>query len=477
MHEAIKAYAAKNLQYFTRLIMPGNVFMPFHVTYYELLEKFAEGIIPKMIVTIPPQNGKSEGSSRILPAWILGREPDTRIAIGSYAGSFAQQFNRSIQRIMTEEVYLQIFPETILPRNEEIKSKRTTYIRTGNKFEIIGHKGSLKAVGRGGPLTGEPVDVMIMDDLFKDAMEAFSPVIRESAWNWYTDVVRNRYHNGTKELIVTTRWHEEDIVGRIGTIEKIHKCTCWKEVEGVPVNEWVYVNWEAIKTGTPTEFDQREEGQPLWAERHSLQKLQDQYNLDPIRFECMHQGNPEAREGMLYGEFKTYEALPDDITKRGNYTDTADQGDDYLCSICYDRGRDGKIYITDVVYTQAAMEETEKLVSMQLQRAGTREADIESNNGGRSFARVIQEKCKQVSVSWFHQSNNKESRILTNSALVTANIFMPIDWSSRWPEFYKAIKLFKRIYSANKYKDAPDALTGIIEKNVLQRPRGVRRAN
>jgi predicted phage terminase large subunit-like protein len=476
MHPAYIERARRELAYYVRWIKPDNIFKDFHVWYYFLLQEFAKGNIRKLIVTIPPQNGKSEGSSRILPSWILGRDPDKRIVIASYAGAFAQQFNRSVQRIMTDQPYLQIFPDARLPRSEEVKAKRTTYIRTSAKFEIINRQGSLKTVGRGGQLTGDPVDVMIMDDLYKDAMEANSPVTREAAWNWYTDVVRNRYHNDTVELMVMTRWHEDDIIGRVMLTEKVNVISCMAEYADCNPDDWVMVNWAAIMESEKTEFDQRNIDEPLWPERHSYEKLKKQYNLDPIRFECMQQGNPESSEGLLYGDLQTYETIPNNIIKKGNYTDTADQGEDYLCSICYDWSKDGKAYVTDVLYTQAAMEETEKLMPMMLARTLTREADIESNNGGRGFARVIQTKAPGTVVRWFNQSMNKESRILTNAANVKQTVLMPLDWQTRWPEFSRHIRTFKRIYAANKFKDAADCLTGIVEKNQGKR-RGVRTVN
>lgn len=100
----------------------------------------------------------------------------------------------------------------------------------------------------------------------------------------------------------------------------------------------------------------------------------------------MYQGNPSSAEGVLYGDrFATYDKLPERTIKKGNYTDTADSGEDYLCSVCYETGTDDTIYITDVLYTPLGMEATEPLVAAMLQRNGTRTARIESNNGGRGF--------------------------------------------------------------------------------------------
>ena len=89
-------------------------------------------------------------------------------------------------------------------------------------MEIIGRSGELLSVGREGALTGNRVDCFILDDLYKDAMEAQSPVVRENCWEWYTSVVRTRMHNASRELIVFTRWHEEDLIGRLCKSENVN---------------------------------------------------------------------------------------------------------------------------------------------------------------------------------------------------------------------------------------------------------------
>ena len=181
-------------------------------------------------------------------------------------------------------------------------------------------------------------------------------------------------------------------------------------------------------------------------------------------FETMYQGNPSSAEGVLYGDrFATYDKLPERTIKKGNYTDTADSGEDYLCSVCYETGTDDTIYITDVLYTPLGMEATEPLVAAMLQRNGTRTARIESNNGGRGFARAVAKLCPQTRIEWFHQYRNKEARVLSNATEVAARIRMPEDWHRRWSEFYGDVVSFRRLFRSNRRDDAPDVLTGIVE--------------
>lgn len=453
---------------FARGVYPFLELKWFHRTYYRVLEAFAAGRIRRLIVTMPPQHGKSVGASTLLPAYLLGRDPDLRIAIASYSASLASKFNRRVQRIIDSREYGAFFPETTIKRG----GKPPEYLRTADEVEVIGRRGGLLSVGREGALTGNRVDCFILDDLYKDAMEAHSPIVRENCWEWYTSVVKTRMHNFSNELIVFTRWHEEDLIGAICRREPFEEFTRWEQLDTLPPDRWLYLNFEALKTRPPSPVDPREPGEALWEELHGAELLGRKRRLDPVRFECMYQGRPSAREGLLYGDgLMTYDVLPHDIVRRGNYTDTADTGDDYLCSISYAVDADGAIYVTDAVYTRERMEITEPLVAEMLVRSGTRQAAVESNNGGRGFARAVQALVPDVRVEWFHQSANKEARILSNAATVQHLVRFPAGWHLRWPELYAHLTTYRRQFRSNRWHDAADVVTGIVERECADRSR------
>lgn len=433
------------MESFARAVDSELQFTRFHRKYYEILSDFAHGKIRKLIISVPPQHGKSHGSSLLLPAYLLGLDPDLRICIGSYSFSLARKFGLGVQRMIESAHYQRLFPGTKL---KGMSSERATSVRTSEEFEIVGRKGGLKLVGREGSLTGNRVDVMILDDLYKDAMEANSPIVRNSAWDWYCSVVRTRMHNDSREIIVFTRWHEEDLIGRI------------MKHEG---DRWYAINFEAIKTGDPTTMDPRNPGEALWADRHSRTLLDERRELDPRMFEALYQGNPTPEESLLYGKFNTYTTIDEQIVRRGAYVDTADTGDDYLCAVAYQVGISGRIYLDDVVYNSLSMEHTERMVGDLLLRCNTQTAHVESNNGGRGFARALS-RFVRCNIKTFHQSQNKEARILSNATEVMRTVVMPYDWNERFSEFAIAIRGFRRDIRANAHDDAPDALTGIVEK-------------
>ncbi len=457
---------------FATTVYPFIELQPFHTTYYRILETFARRRIRKLIVSMPPQHGKSVGASTLLPAYLLGCDPDLRIAIASYSASFASKFNRRVQRIIDSREYASLFPATTIKHGATPRE----YIRTADEVEVIDHQGGLLSVGRGGSLTGNRVDCLILDDLYKNAMEGNSPVIRDNCWEWYTSVVKTRMHNQSSELIVFTRWHEQDLIGMIAEREPILNFTHWSQLDLIDSDAWLHLNFEAIKASTPSQIDMRRPGEALWESQHSAKLLASKRRLDPARFECMYQGWPSPEEGLLYGNrFFTYDDLPgvEKLVRYANYTDTADMGDDYLCSISYAVDTAENIYVTDVVYSREPMEVTERLVGDMLRSSSTRQAAIESNNGGRGFARAVQKLAPEVHVEWIHQSGNKEARILSNAATVIRTIRMPRDWPQKWPELYAHLTTYKRQFRSNRWHDAADVLTGIIERETsTQTPRG-----
>ena len=457
--------ASRSFPCFAETLHPRLDPTPFHRRYYDILDRFASGRIRRLIVSIPPQHGKSTAASQLLPAYILGKNPSANIAVASYNMALASRFSRQVQRIMSEQLYKAAFPCT---RLREAAARGSNYVRTAEEFDIVGTGGRLLAAGRESSLTGNTVDVFILDDLYKDAMEANSPVVRDNTWAWYNSVVKTRLHNGSQELIAFTRWHDDDLIGRIEAHEQVVELTDMEELASVPPDAWVKINFEAVKASAPSPLDPRAAGEPLWPERHSLELLRQKRQLDPFVFETMYQGHPASREGVLYKEFAVYRDLPEDTVRRGNYTDTADTGGDFLCSVCYETGRDGVIYITDVVYSRESMETTEAEVAEMLRRNHVQVARIESNNGGRGFARAVGKLVPETQVEWFHQSRNKEARILSNSAAVNRSVAMPENWQIKWKEFHNDLATYRRLYRANRRHDAPDVLSGIIETETEQ---------
>jgi len=170
----------------------------------------------------------------------------------------------------------------------------------------------------------------------------------------------------------------------------------------------------------------------------------------------------------LYTSLKTYDGELPRFKQVRSYTDTADTGADYLCSLVYGVTFQNEAYILDAYFTQDAMEVTEPATADLLHRNKTNVARIESNNGGRGFARnvkqILHDKYtdNRTVVQWFSQTKNKIARILSNSTWVMEHVYFPAGWENRWPELAESLLTYQRT-GKNAHDDAPDCLTGLCE--------------
>ena len=199
--ELLRRKAQKSLLPFVLYTMRSYLVKPFHRHVCNTLDRFLDGEIKRLMIFMPPQTGKSELSSRRFPAYALGRDPNKRIGIFSYSADLAVGFNRQIQQIMLDESYQEVFPDTKLPQRSDVG-----YKRTGEMFEVPGHRGFVKTVGVEGSLTGTPLDIAVVDDPHKDLLEARSPSRQNAIWSWYETVLETRLRNNGQILCLLTRW-------------------------------------------------------------------------------------------------------------------------------------------------------------------------------------------------------------------------------------------------------------------------------
>lgn len=165
------------------------------------LVDLAENRTKRLIISIAPQEGKSERVSRRFPLWMLLRNPDLRIAISSYEASRARRWGRAIRNDIKAHPQLGL----------KVSSDRSAAYDWG----LDGSDGSVYCVGVGGALTGSPVDLMIIDDPHKGHKDADSATQRDAAWDWWTGTVRTRFSADTPIVLIMTRWHEDDLAGRL----------------------------------------------------------------------------------------------------------------------------------------------------------------------------------------------------------------------------------------------------------------------
>lgn len=355
VEEYKKARGRESMQGFTAYTKEDYDFVWFHKVVCKYLDKLERGEIKKLMIFIPPQHGKSELSSRRFPAYLLGRNPELKIALASYTATVSNKFNRDVQNIIDSKEYRDLFPNTRL--NGKGVEGAKGELRNVNYFEVVGKSGYFRTVGIRGALTSLTVDFGIIDDPFKDRAEANSETTRNSVWNWYQDVFLTRLHNESRQLLLFTRWHEDDIAGRILN----PKSKYYDEEEA---KEWVVIALPALKEKTKPLAqaidinDPREIGEALWEERHSQKKFEKMRKINPSGFTSLAQQRPTAAEGNKIKKewfvirdinelpFNIQSIVPDYFID-GAFTDKTKNDETGLGSMYYNKA-DGRLYILNV---------------------------------------------------------------------------------------------------------------------------------
>lgn len=397
-----------------------------------------------MVINLPPRHGKSRSATKFVQ-WLFGKYgKHIKVMTGSYNETLSGSFAKQVRDVIAEKptkgvtVYNDIFPEIKIKYGEASASKWALH---GSE------QANYLATSPTGTATGFGCNIMIIDDLIKNAEEAYNANKLQSLIDWFTNTMLSRTENGFKLIIIMTRWSNDDLAGYV-----------LANYENV-----VHVNYKAVQDDGTMLCPE-----VLSAEDYALKTK----NMNKDIVAANYQQEPLDIKGRLYTTIKTYTDIPVDESGNPlfryvlNYTDTADEGSDYLCSICYGVYNDS-YYILDLLYTKDAMETTEPQTAQMLTRNNVGCAIIESNNGGRGFARNVERECKSMgnrhtNIKWFHQNKNKIARILSNSTSVMNNVYFPVNWRDRFPEFASAILKYQR-EGKNPHDDAADALTGVYE--------------
>lgn len=279
--------ARSNLLDFAVYTKPDYEANEHHRYLCEYLDKFVAGDIKRLLVFMPPRSGKSELVSRRLPAYIFGVQPDAHIISCSYSADLSSRMNRDVQRIIDSPRYKYLFPDTRLNASNVRTDAQGSYLRNSDVFEIVGHTGMYRSAGVGGGITGLGADFGIIDDPVKNQEEAMSSTYREKMWEWYTSTFYTRLEKDGRLLLTMTRWHEDDLAGRI--------------VENMKTGgeEWTIINLPAIAEGD----DQigRAVGEALWPNRFPLETLsQIKATLGSFWWSALYQQRPSAEEGEIF---------------------------------------------------------------------------------------------------------------------------------------------------------------------------------
>lgn len=431
-----------------------------HVAICNALDDVLSGKTNRLIINIAPRYSKTEIAVKNFISMGLALNPSSKFIHLSYSDDLAHDNSEEIRDIVKSDSYQKLFPYVTIKKDSDSKKKWLTT-----------EGGGVYAVATGGQVTGFGAGAVDDEELFSEIdsisagrfsgaividdpikpEDALSDLKRDRVNNRFENTIRNRVNSrNTPIIIIMQRLHEDDLCGYLQRIEP--------------------EKWKVLSI--PCIIQEEGEEIALWPFKHTLEELYAIRDANSYVFDTQYMQNPTPIEGLMYRDFPEYETIPyykDSIRK--NYTDTADTGADFLCSICYVDTPVGN-YVTDVLYTDKPMEYTEPETARMISRNGTEWADVESNNGGRGFARNVASQCREMGntktfINWFCQTDNKQVRIFTKSADVNNMTFFPKGWEKKWPAFYNALTKYRK-EGGNLHDDAPDALTGCYEKRKVR---------
>lgn len=436
------------------------------------LEMVLQGKLIKVIINIAPRYSKTEMAVKNFISHSLSLNPAAKFIHLSFSDRLAQDNSEAVRDILKSDKFRFMFPDVAIKLGSDSKKKWST--TRGGGVYATSTAGQVTGFGAGEVDDEEDefnveefleelnsIEVkegfggaLIIDDPIKPE-DAESHVKRNRINERWDSTISNRVNSmRTPMIIMGQRTHPQDLCGYVmesdGYTESIEEAIANPDL-------WYLLSIPAIN----------KLGKALWEHKHTIEKLAIMQQRNPIVFQTQYMQNPQPKEGLMYDTFRTYRNIPAaNRVIRKLYADTADKGKDDLCSIVYDE-TETAIYIIDVLFTSLPMTETEPMTAAQVAKFIPQIAKFESNNGGGNFAREVEKQTrilgnKKTKFKTFHQSKNKEVRINDNSAEVTNLCYMPEDWATRWPRFYKALTGFSKT-ATNQPDDAPDAITGVVE--------------
>ena len=442
-----------------------------HAVVAHFLDLLLERKITRLMVNMPPQNGKSELGSRRLPALALGQNPDARVIAASYSADLAGAMNLDVQRVIDSNAYARLFPETRL--FGEQADTTGSWRRTMTLFEIVGRRGYLLSAGIGGGITGRGFDVGIIDDPVKNREEAESETFRDAQWDWYTSTFRTRASDTAVILVMMTRWHEDDLSGRLLVQARTDD----------RADQWVVLSLPAIASEGPhtmtlsingqeviEEIDGREIGDALWPEKFSLAWLSaTEASIGPYDWAALYDQTPAPRKGGMFQRdwIRVVDAIPAEIVARVRYWDKAgtEGGGAYSAGVLMSRAFDGTFLIEDVKRAQLSSGRREALIK-QTARLDGPEVEIwieqEPGSGGKESAELTIRNLVGFDIHAETSTGDKVTRARPFSAQAEAGNVRVLagPWNG---EYIDELVVFPR----GRFKDQVDASSGAFNKLAL----------
>ncbi|MDR1688324.1 MAG: phage terminase large subunit [Clostridiales bacterium] len=392
-----------------------------HRVLCEKLDKLVAKKIKRLMVFMPPRHGKSELVSRKLPAFIFGRNPDASIMATSYSADLAQRMSRDVQRIIDSPKYGELFPETSLYGKNIRTVANGSYLRNSDIFEIVGYKGSYRGAGVGGGITGMGGDYIIVDDPVKNREDVNSLVMRDKLWDWYTSTLYTRREKDAAILITLTRWHEDDLAGRLLELAQ-------KEPNA---DQWEVLMFPAMcEEERKHPEDIREDGMALWPDKYTYAELvSTKATVGIYDWSALYQQRPQPAGGTIFQREwmnKEYEELPAGATLIQTWDlPFKDSEASAKCAGIIMARKGAEIFFVDVVNDKMSFTTSVTAIrSMTAKHPKARAKVVEDKANGPAIINYLQKEIPGMIA--FNPKGSKEDRALSVAPYFEAgNVYFP----------------------------------------------------
>lgn len=422
-----------------------------HSLLCQKLESIERGDLKRLMVFMPPRHGKSELTSKRFPAWFLGRNPDKQIITASYSAKLADKFGRDVRNLVASKPFQNVFPDVTLATDSKAKDLWET-----------NQGGIFLTAGVGGSMTGYGGHLAVIDDPIKDRQEAESEVVRENIWDWYKSVLRTRIMPGGAIILVLTRWHVDDLAGRLIT-----------EMQNGTGEPWDIINLPA----RAREHDalNRQPGEALWPEAFDEQELrQIEKAVGERDWSALYQGEPTLSTGSIFkvGMINIIDAAPtmSQVIRRWDFAASRDIGKydpDWTVGVKMQRNVDNSYTILDVVRFRGRPDEVEKMVLAIASQDGREVKIVIPQDPGQAGVAQVQYYLKMLAgykVEAVRETGDKATRADPFASQVNiGNVsLLRAAWNRTYIEELAA-------FPSGSHDDQVDASSGAFEQVASQR--------
>ncbi len=418
--------ARSSLEYFTTWTFPQYEVNWHHRLMFDVLNRFVyTDEINRLMIFAPPRNGKSEVVSRRLPAFLFGLNPKTSIISCSYSADLTSMMNRDVQRIIDSDEYKRIFPDVKL--NDGNVRTSGNWLRNSDIFEIVKHGGVYRSCGIGGGITGAGAKILIIDDPIKNQEEADSVTYRNKLWDWYTSTAYTRLEKNAKVILMNTRWHEDDLSGRLLNLAKTES----------NADQWHVLSLPAIAEQGCDHRDPRQSGEPLWPNKYNLETLKKiESSVGKRVWNSLFQQRPSSAEGGIFKRhfWKFYSRFPekfDLILQSWDLTFKNKETSDYVsCSVIGKVG--ANYYLLDRLNARLSFVESLAGVRTMTQKwPGARAKLVEAKANGDALVDVLKNEIPGLILVEPHGGKTQRAHAITPYH-EAGNFYLPAPEIASW---------------------------------------------